>query len=115
MKKLLGPITIFLFLPLITFAQSLQTFLGNFVIVTNTAIVPFLWAIAFLFFVINAFRYFILGSTDKEGQEKARALIIYSVAAFVLITIFFGLVNLIANSIGLEGGTPPPSDYTVLP
>ena len=87
MKKILSIASGLLLLPLAaSAAQSAQTFIGNFIIFINGTLIPFLFGIAFLFFIVNAFRFFILGSNNQEGQEKAKALTLYSVAAFVFIT-----------------------------
>lgn len=95
--------------------MDIQTFLVNFVSFANNVVIPFLIGIAFLFFIVNAFRYFILGGTSEDGKEKARALALYSVLAFVFILVFWGLVNMFAGSLGLAGrGLPsdiPRSDY----
>lgn len=92
-------------------AGSLQTFLTNLVTFLSDTVVPFLIAVAFLFFVVNAVRYFVLGSTNEEDREKAKALAIYGVAAFVFIVIFWGIINLLSSSTGLEGQSAPVPDY----
>lgn len=103
-------------LPSISYAQgaSLQNLFKNFLTFISETLIPFLLGIGFLFIVINAFRYFILGGADEKAQEKAKSLAIYGVAAFVFLIIFFGLVNLISESIGLEKETAPTSDYQKL-
>ncbi len=85
--------------------------LGNIVTFLSDTVIPFLLGIAFLFMVINGVRYFILGSTSEDGRDKAKALAIYGVLAFVIIIIFWGIVNLLVDSIGLGGETQPDQDY----
>jgi hypothetical protein len=77
-------------MPSFVYAQtaSLETLLKGIVGFTNNTLIPFLVGIAFLFFVINVFRYFILNGENEKGQENAKNLAMYSVAAFV----FFSFV-----------------------
>jgi len=75
--------------------------------------VPFLFGLAFLFFVVNAIRFFVLGGASQEGRDKAKSLVIYSVIALVILLIFWGIVNIIAGSLGLGGCDAPASDYVI--
>lgn len=98
-------------LPVFAHAQTLQLFLGNIIPVINSTIIPFLFGIAFLIFAINVIRFFVIGGSSEDSQEKAKALAMYGVLAFVLIIVFWGVVNLLASSLGLEGEAPVTSDY----
>jgi hypothetical protein len=100
-------------LPLLTYAQGtgLQNLFTNLLSFISTTLIPFILGIAFLFFVINVFRYFIFGGANEEGRENAKNLAIYSVLAFVTIVLFWGLVNLLASSTGLGGKDAPLPDY----
>jgi succinate dehydrogenase/fumarate reductase cytochrome b subunit len=110
-KTFLASLFIFI-LPLVTnAANGIQTFLLNFMVFLNDTIVPFLMGIALLFFIVNVVRYFIIGSTNEDGREKAKALAVYGVSAFVSIVIFWGIINMFASSIGLDGYTQPKPDY----
>ena len=107
--------------PLLSFAQTLvnesggqqtaQGFIRNFVLFLNGTIVPFLLGIAFLIFVINVVRFFVFQSNNEDGQKAAKALATYSVLAFVIILIFWGLVNMLSSSLNLTTGGAPVSDY----
>lgn len=102
-------------LPTFTHAQGMNDFIVNITIFISSTLIPFLFGMAFLVFVINAIRFFVVQSNNQEGREKAKALIIYSVLAFVFLVIFWGIINLLSNSLGLTGyGIPseiPVSDY----
>jgi heme A synthase len=67
-------------------------------------VIPLVLGIAFLIFLINAVRFFIIGSNSTEGQENARNLALYGVGAFVLILSLWGIVNLLAGGFGLNEG-----------
>ena len=112
MKKIVPIASIFLLLPLVSYAQgTFQSFLTNLVTFLSGTVIPFLLGVAFLFFVINAIRYFVVGGSSEEGREKAKYLAIYGLLAFVLIITFWGLVNLLVNSTGVGGKKQPDSDY----
>jgi len=92
--------------------EGLQGLITNIIQFLSGVVVPFLFGIAFLFFVINAIRYFVIGGSNEEGQKKARQLAIYGIAAFVFLIVFYGIVNLLVNSIDLEGtANMPCPDY----
>lgn len=101
-------------LPLSVSAQGVNDYLTNFALFTNSTLIPFLFGIAFLFFVINVIRFFVVQSSNEDGREKARSLITYSVLAFVFLTIFWGMINLFTSSLGftnISATNVPCSDY----
>lgn len=77
------------------------TLLANILTLINDILIPFLIAIGFLVFVWGMFQYFILGGANEESKERGKSLAIYAVVAFVLIIIFWGVINLIVASTGL--------------
>jgi predicted PurR-regulated permease PerM len=89
--------------------MNIQTFLEGVLTFLNTIILPFLLALAFLFFIWNATRYFIIGGGSEESQEKAKTLALWGIAAFVFIVSLWGIVNLIVSGLGF------PSNDSVLP
>lgn len=122
MFKIYSASLLLFFLPFIASAQDVQTFIETILIFVNETLINFLLGIGFLFVVINVIRFFILGSTITTGEDSkkktikgdrgaAKALALHSVFAFVLIIVFWGLINLLASSIGLEDCDPLESDY----
>lgn len=101
------------FAPLFASAQTLsaQSFIGGFLAYVNTYFLPFLFGFAFLFFVINAIRFFVINGSNEDGRKNAKNLAIYGVLAFVVLIVFWGVVNLLASSIGLSSGSAPTPDY----
>jgi uncharacterized membrane protein YidH (DUF202 family) len=71
----------------------------------NDVLIPFIIGIGFLVFVWGMFKYFIAGGADEGKREEGKNLMIYATLGFVLIVIFWGVVNLFASSTGLEGDT----------
>ena len=101
-------------LPSLVFAQApsggLQLFLYNIPLFLDNVIIPFLFGIAFLVFVWNVIRFFVIEGSNEEGRKKAKDLAIYSVAAFVFLMIFWGIVNMLISSLGFYNLQPCP-DY----
>ncbi len=105
--------SVLLLLPITTFAQiadradggAFQDLLINIVIFINDILIPFIIAIGFLFFVWGMFWYFILGGSDEEKKVKGRSLMINAVIGFIVIIVFFGVINLLSGSTGLQGET----------
>lgn len=82
--------------------MNLQSYIADFIDIVNNIFIPFMLGIAFLVFVINVFRFFVVGGSNTDSQEKAKRLAIYGVGAFVFIIIFWGIVNLLTTSFGLQ-------------
>ena len=100
-----------LLFPHLTFAQTMQKLFANIPQFINNALIPFLFGMAFLVFVYNVIRYFVIGATNEKDRENAKNLAIYSVAAFVFLIIFWGIINMLNSSLGLQGKAQPCSDY----
>ena len=82
--------------------MGLEQYVINFVTFVNNTVIPFLLGIAFLFFVVNAVRFFVVGGANPETKEKARSLAVYGVLAFVLVMTFWGITALLTSSLGLN-------------
>lgn len=99
--------------PQLTFAQlatkggggPLEDLLINILVFSNDILIPFIIGIGFLFFVWGMFQYFIFGGADEEKKAQGRSLMVNATLGFVLIIVFWGIVNLITSSTGLEGET----------
>lgn len=113
MKKLIATASgTILALPMMVSAQltsgsdtPVGELLGNILEFSNDTLIPFIIGIGFLVFVFGLFQYFILGGSNDESREKGRNLMVSATFAFVVIILFFGFINLIASSTGLEGET----------
>ena len=84
--------------------SELDNLLGNILLFTNNVLIPFILGIGFLVFVYGMFQYFIAGGANDEKKEKGKSLAVYAVLGFVLVVIFWGIINLIATSTGLVKG-----------
>ena len=82
---------------------AFQTLLSNILVFTNTVLIPFIIGIGFLVFVWGMFQFFIAGGSNDEAKEKGKSLMIYATLGFVLIIVFWGVINLLTSSTGLQG------------
>ena len=104
--------TLLLALPVVTGAQTglaqsssggqFGVLLRDLLELTNGILIPFILGIGFLVFVWGMFKFFILGGANDEEKEKGKSLMVWATLGFVLVIIFWGVVNLVAQSTGLD-------------
>lgn len=113
-RTLILNVAVFLFLaaPVVGMAAGFQsdggqlgTYLKEVSGFINGVAIPFLLGVGFLFFVWGMFMYFIKGGDDDDAKKKGKSLIIYATAGFVLIFIFWGLVEILTDFTGLKDQT----------
>jgi len=80
----------------------LEGLLLTIIVFSNTVLIPFILGIGFLVFVWGMFQYFIAGGANEESKEKGKSLMIYAILGFLLIIVFWGIINLLAQSSGLQ-------------
>lgn len=111
MKKGIFALSLIALTPAVTNAQlatsggggAFENLLTNILVFANNTLIPFIIGIGFLAFVWGMFQYFIAGGANDESREKGRKLMINATLGFVVIIIFFGAINLLTSSTGLEG------------
>jgi hypothetical protein len=110
-KKIAALSTAFLALPLTSLyagtgfdpdGGAFGKLLGDILTFTNNVLIPFIIGIGFLVFVFGMFQYFIAGGADEEKRGQGKSLMIYATLGFVLIIVFWGIVNLLTSSTGLN-------------
>ena len=79
------------------------TLLNNILTFSSTVLIPFILGIGFLVFVWGMFQFFIVGGSNDEAKAKGKSLMIYATLGFVLILIFWGIIQLLATSTGMTG------------
>lgn len=91
------------FLPVVALAQfnEIDTFIGKVTTFINNILIPLIFAIALLSFIWGMFRLFI--HKNAEEAEEGKKLAVYAVVGFVLMVSIWGIVNVVANGIGLSG------------
>ena len=91
--------------------MDIQQYLLAILAFLNDIIVPFLLILAFLFFLWNAVKFFIIHSDEEDGRESAKRLATWGIAAFVLIVSIWGIVNMLVFDFGFGGQSPIQPDY----
>jgi len=109
MKKTLLALGLFA-LPFATFAQTaafnesseFSNYLGAVITFIQNTLVPLVFALAFLFFLWGAFRYFIQGGADEDKRKEGKNLMIYAIIGFVLMVSIWGIVTFVARGLGFD-------------
>ena len=91
--------------------MNIQTFLTGILTFINKTLIPFLLAIAFLVFVWNGVRYFIIEGANEKEHEKAKSLALWGISAFVIIISLWGIVNMLADGFGFGPNQAITPDY----
>jgi hypothetical protein len=81
--------------------MNIQTLIINTTLFLNYTILPVLFSLAFLFFLWNAFRFFIVKGTSDEGREQAKRLMLWGIIGFVVMVSIWAIVNILVSSFGI--------------
>lgn len=109
MKILLGSGALFL-LPLMALAQAgnVTDVFNNVFEFINYVVIPFIFALAFVWFLWNVFTYFFFNA--KPGNDVLRDQILFSVIGLFIMLSIWGVVALVQNSLlGDDGASSPPT------
>lgn len=63
----------------------------------DTGVIPLLYALAFILFLIGIVRYFFMGG--EEAREKGKTFILWGVIGFVVIFSIWGIVRLLLGTL----------------
>ena len=80
--------------------------------VINNYLVGVLIAVAFITFLWGVYKYFIVPDGERE---EGKQFIMYGIIGFVVIFSVWGLVNIVKDTIILDGGNSTAPSYPVLP
>lgn len=112
-QKIIPGIALLLLLPVYAYAasNSIQELLTNVSFFIKEILVPVLFGIAFLFFLINMMKYFVIGAANEDARAKGRKNILYSVIAFVFLISIWAIVTLFVEGIGIDENASLCPDY----
>jgi hypothetical protein len=79
---------------------------GNIVGLINGSIIPLLFALAFIYFLINIVRYFFIQG-GEEGQAKGKQAVLYGLIGLVILFAVWGIVNLLLSTLNSAVGVSP--------
>lgn len=91
--------------------DTVQGYIVSILQFINFILLPLLFSIALLFFLVNMARYFILKSDNDGEREKARMLALYGVGAFVILVSMWGIVNMFVSGLEIDDDRARCPDY----
>jgi hypothetical protein len=81
-----------------TFAQLVDVIVQ----IIDTGVIPLLYAIAFILFLIGIVRYFFFGG--EEARQKGKQFILWGLIGFFVIFAVWGIVKLLLSALNLDSG-----------
>ena len=113
-KKIAGGVVAFL--PLLALAQfqvdDLGSGFGAIIAIINKYIIPLAIGLAVVYFIWGLIQYATAGA-DDAAKKAGRDHIIYGIIAIFVMVSVWGLVNVLANTFGLNN--TPPTDLPEVP
>jgi hypothetical protein len=76
---------------------SFKDLTASIVKLVNDSVVPLVYAIAFILFLIGMVRFFFLGG--EEGREKGKAFMLWGIIGFVVMFSVWGIVRLLLTAL----------------
>jgi len=92
-------------------ATTAQEYITDFTVFLSNIILPFLFGIAFLVFLINITRYFIIGGASETERAKAKSTALYGIAAFVFLFSLWSITTLLIQGFSLTEREAICPDY----
>lgn len=84
-------------------------FVGYLIQIINGALVPLIFAVAFLVFIFGVFRtFFSSGADSEEKRKEGRKFIMYGIIGFFLMMSVWGIVNILVGTFGFNAQNRPP-------
>jgi hypothetical protein len=77
--------------------------------VVNYYIVPLVFTIALLIFLLGVAKAYIISANNETERAKGNKLIMWGILGFAVMLSVWGLVNLVAATLGLSTGTTAPT------
>ena len=89
--------------------MSFNQLVQNLELLVNGSVIPLLFALAFIFFLINIVRFFFI-DTSEEGREKGKKALLWGLIALVGLFCVWGIVDFLLNTVNTlisnNPGTP---------
>ena len=73
----------------------------------NRGFVPLLFAVSFLSFIYGVAQAYIFSHGDTTRTQKGHTFILWGIVGFAVMLSVWGLVNVLANTLGLSGAGAP--------
>ena len=69
--------------------------------IINDSVIPFIFAVATVFFVWGAIKFFILNADEEAQRDQGRQFMIWGVVALFVVTSVWGIINFIRTELTL--------------
>jgi hypothetical protein len=73
----------------------------------NDSVIPFIFAVATVFFVWGAIKFFILNADEEAQRDQGRQFMIWGVVALAVMLSVWGLVGILTSTFGVDGSVLP--------
>ena len=87
---------------------------GTILYLINSVLVPLIFAVSFIVFLYGVASTYIFSHGEPAEVEKGHKVILWGLIGFVAMVSLWGLVNVVANTFGLNGIVSPgrlPTSY----
>jgi heme/copper-type cytochrome/quinol oxidase subunit 4 len=78
--------------------MTFATVVSNLITIVNSGLIPLLFALAVIYFIINIVRFFFIQG-GEEGIQKGQQSILYGLIGLFVIFSIWGIVNILLNTL----------------
>jgi|SRR3989338_1429411 len=86
---------------------TLKDVLCYFTKLINDSVIPLLFAVATVFFVWGAVKFFIIQADEEAQREQGKQFMIWGIVALAVMLSVWGLVGILTSTIGQRGSVLP--------
>ena len=87
--------------------STLKDVLCYFTKLINDSVIPLLFAVATVFFVWGAVKFFIINAAEEAKREQGKQFMIWGIVALTVMLSVWGLVELLTGTFGVGGSVLP--------
>ncbi len=91
----------------ITSSSKLQDVLCYVRSIINDSVIPFMFAVATVFFIWGAVKFFILNADEEAQRDQGRQFMIWGIVAIAVMLSVWGLVGILTSTFGIDGSVLP--------
>jgi predicted PurR-regulated permease PerM len=86
---------------------TIFTYMLKAISLINSTIVPFFFALAFIFYIYNIYKFFIQNGSEPKSIESGKTFAFWGIVGFAVMLSVWGLVNILINTFALDSSTHP--------
>ncbi len=97
-----------------SYGSGITGIAGTILYLINSVLVPLIFAVSFIVFLYGVASTYIFSHGEPAEVEKGHKVILWGLIGFVAMVSLWGLVNVVANTFGLNGMISPgrlPTSY----